>query len=101
MTAYICVLVFLTGPTCSEEARKYCDTCEGYCGENLHMKCDLFVVFFCNDFWSTMTQDDRVTFVAETAKGRVKKEALLNDSDSLWMEFRHEHIAKVLSDLGK
>lgn len=39
--------------------------------------------------------------MSETGKGKVKKEALLNDNDNLWAEFRHEHIAKVLSDLGK
>ena len=31
----------------------------------------------------------------------MQKEALLNDSDSLWAEFRHAHIGKVLTDLGE
>lgn len=38
--------------------------------------------------------------MSETGKGKVKKEALLTDSDNLWAEFRHEHIGKVLTDLG-
>ncbi|CAM9213982.1 unnamed protein product [Laminaria digitata] len=45
-------------------------------------------------------QDGRVTYMSETGKGKVKKEALLTDSDNLWAEFRHEHIGKVLTDLG-
>ncbi|CAM9411508.1 unnamed protein product [Pylaiella littoralis] len=45
-------------------------------------------------------QDGRVSYMAETGKGKVKKDALLTDSDSLWAEFRHEHIGKVLTDLG-
>lgn len=39
--------------------------------------------------------------MTETGKGKVKKEALLNDSDTLWAEFRHAHIGKVLTDLGE
>lgn len=46
-------------------------------------------------------QDDRVKYQAETGRGKMEKEALLNDSDSLWAEFRHAHIAKVLNDLGE
>lgn len=46
-------------------------------------------------------QDDRVKYVSETGRGKVTKEALLNDSDNLWAEFRHDHIAKVLNDLGE
>lgn len=46
-------------------------------------------------------QDDRVKYESETGRGKVEKEALLNDSDSLWTEFRHAHIAKVLNDLGE
>lgn len=42
-----------------------------------------------------------MSYVSETGKGKVTKDALLNDSDNLWAEFRHEHIAKVLNDLGK
>lgn len=42
-----------------------------------------------------------MTYTTETGKGKVEKEALLTDSDSLWAEFRHEHIGKVLTDLGK
>lgn len=42
-----------------------------------------------------------MTYQSETSKGRATKEALLNDSDSLWAEFRHEHIGKVLTDLGE
>lgn len=42
-----------------------------------------------------------MSYMSETGRGKVKKEVLLNDSDSLWAEFRHEHIAKVLSDLGE
>lgn len=38
--------------------------------------------------------------MSETGKGKVKKEALLTDSDNLWAEFRHDHIGKVLTDLG-
>eukprot|EP00903_Cladosiphon_okamuranus_P017508 g16126.t1 len=45
-------------------------------------------------------QDGRVSYMADTGKGKVKKEALLNDSDTLWAEFRHAHIGKVLTDLG-
>eukprot|EP00904_Undaria_pinnatifida_P003071 jgi/Undpi1/12765/HiC_scaffold_6.g02433.m1 len=45
-------------------------------------------------------QDGRVTYTSETGKGKVKKEALLTDSDNLWAEFRHDHIGKVLNDLG-
>lgn len=42
-----------------------------------------------------------MSYMAETGKGKVKKEALLTDSDNLWAEFRHEHIGKVLTDLGE
>ena len=41
-----------------------------------------------------------MTYTSETGKGKVKKEALLTDSDNLWAEFRHDHIGKVLNDLG-
>lgn len=42
-----------------------------------------------------------MTYMSETGRGKVKKEALLNDSDNLWAEFRHAHIGKVLTDLGE
>lgn len=42
-----------------------------------------------------------MSYTTETGKGKVKKDALLTDSDSLWAEFRHEHIGKVLTDLGE
>lgn len=45
-------------------------------------------------------QDGRVSYMSETGKGKARKEALLTDSDNLWAEFRHEHIGKVLTDLG-
>ncbi|CAM9154148.1 unnamed protein product [Ascophyllum nodosum] len=44
--------------------------------------------------------DGKVSYKAETGRGVVQKEALLTDSDSLWAEFRHQHIGKVLTDLG-
>ncbi|CAM9793879.1 unnamed protein product [Discosporangium mesarthrocarpum] len=45
-------------------------------------------------------QDDRISYMVETGKGLSKKDVLLNDQDDLWAEFRHEHIGKVLNDLG-
>ncbi|CAN0336904.1 unnamed protein product, partial [Scytosiphon promiscuus] len=45
-------------------------------------------------------EDGRVSYTAETGKGKMRKEALLTDSDALWAEFRHKHIGKVLTDLG-
>lgn len=50
--------------------------------------------------WPFVLEDGRVTYTSETGKGKQKKEALLNDSDALWAEFRHKHIGKVLTDLG-
>ncbi|CAM9427731.1 unnamed protein product [Hapterophycus canaliculatus] len=45
-------------------------------------------------------EDGRVSYTAETGKGKMRKQALLTDSDALWAEFRHKHIGKVLTDLG-
>lgn len=40
-----------------------------------------------------------VTYNINTGNGEEKKQALLNESDDLWTEHRHNHIAKVITDL--
>lgn len=41
-------------------------------------------------------EGDMITFQSEGGKGgRHETKALLNDQDALWVEFRHQHIAKV------
>ena len=40
-------------------------------------------------------EDDMITFMSDGKGGRHETKALLNDSDHLWVEFRHQHIAKV------
>lgn len=45
-------------------------------------------------------EDDLVSFQSD-GKGagsrQLESKALLNDTDALWVEFRHQHIAKVRS----
>ncbi|CAM9775386.1 unnamed protein product [Chrysoparadoxa australica] len=45
-------------------------------------------------------QEGRLQYSANTGGGTAKKEVVLNESDDLWVEYRHEHIAKVLTELG-
>jgi hypothetical protein len=40
-------------------------------------------------------EDDLITFQSDGKGGRHETKALLNDSDALWVEFRHQHIAKA------
>ena len=40
-------------------------------------------------------------YVIDTAKGVQKKQAVLNESDPLFVELRHEHIARVLNALAE
>lgn len=40
-------------------------------------------------------EDDMITFQSDGKGGRHETKALLNDADALWVEFRHQHIAKV------
>ena len=42
-------------------------------------------------------EDDMITYQADDSKtgARHESKALLNESDHLWVEFRHQHIAKV------
>lgn len=40
-------------------------------------------------------EDDLITFQSDGKGGRHETKALLNDGDALWVEFRHQHIAKV------
>lgn len=40
-------------------------------------------------------EGDMVTFQSDGKGGRHETKALLNDQDALWVEFRHQHIAKV------
>lgn len=44
-------------------------------------------------------EDDLITFQSDGKGGRHETKALLNDADALWVEFRHQHIAKV-RDVG-
>jgi hypothetical protein len=46
-------------------------------------------------------EDDMITFQSEGKGGRHETKALLNDSDALWAEFRHQHIAKVMEQIGE
>lgn len=40
-------------------------------------------------------EDDLITFQSDGKGGRHETKALLNDTDALWVEFRHQHIAKA------
>jgi hypothetical protein len=44
-------------------------------------------------------KDDLITFQSDGKGGRHETKALLNDGDALWVEFRHQHIAKVSHSL--
>lgn len=46
-------------------------------------------------------EDDMITFQSDGKGGRHETKALLNDSDQLWVEFRHQHIAKVMEQIGE
>ncbi|GAB5030940.1 sec1-like family protein [Nannochloropsis oceanica] len=46
-------------------------------------------------------EDDMITFQSEGKGGRHETKALLNESDALWTEFRHQHIAKVMEQIGE
>jgi hypothetical protein len=46
-------------------------------------------------------EDDMVTFQSEGKGGGHETKALLNESDALWVEFRHQHIAKVMEQIGE
>lgn len=45
--------------------------------------------------------EEQITYPAETNAGTVMKTAFLNENDTLWVEFRHTHIAKVSEEIGK
>lgn len=40
-------------------------------------------------------EDDLITFQSDGKGPKQEAKALLNDTDALWVEFRHQHIAKV------
>jgi hypothetical protein len=45
----------------------------------------------------------KLTYMAETgtSEGKKQTQVLLNESDKLWRDYRHKHIADVMLDLGK
>ncbi|KAG1713033.1 hypothetical protein DVH05_000761 [Phytophthora capsici] len=46
-------------------------------------------------------KDDQISYEAETNSGTTTKTAFLNENDKQWVEFRHTHIAKVSTEIGK
>jgi hypothetical protein len=45
-------------------------------------------------------QEQKISFKTDTHGGKQEvKEALLNENDDLWVEFRHVHIARVIESL--
>jgi len=43
--------------------------------------------------------DGVISYETQTNKGKVEKQAILNDNDELWVELRHSHIAKVIGEI--
>ncbi|KAL7999647.1 putative sec1-like protein [Plasmopara halstedii] len=44
---------------------------------------------------------DQISYEAETNSGTTAKTAFLNENDKQWVEFRHTHIARVSTEIGK
>ncbi len=51
----------------------------------------------CNDFLNI--DEGVVKFVATTGGGSTEKQALLNETDELWVELRGQHIVKVINTI--
>jgi hypothetical protein len=45
-------------------------------------------------------QEEAYKYEVDTPKGKIAKQVLLNENDEVWLEFRHQHIAKVLEQLS-
>ena len=43
-----------------------------------------------------MEKGEKISYTVTTGKGEQTKNALLNENDSLWVKYRHEHIANVM-----
>lgn len=46
-------------------------------------------------------KEEAYTYEVDAPKGKIEKQVLLNENDAVWMEFRHQHIAKVLEQLSE
>ena len=44
-------------------------------------------------------KDGLISYESETDKGKVPKQALLNENDEIWAELRHTHISKAITQI--